>query len=139
MPNTGVQIFFKVALRQSNTMSISEVDKCYLCELLGDFASQHECWNQQKNKDSKKEKIRRSPENSRRNSEIEKAHDEILNETAIELKKSSYCDVCDKNFSSEKYLEIHQKNVHEKMKDEKCDMCDKEYSSSILLRQNELK
>ena len=105
-------------------MSISEVDKCYLCELLGDFDefkdikekfdSQHECWNQQKNKDSKKENIRRSPENSRRNSEIEKAHDEILNETAIELKKSSYCDVCDKNFSSEKYLEIHQKTVYNK-------------------------
>ena len=45
-------------------MSISEVDKCYLCELIGDFDEfkdikekfdvQHECWKQQQNQDSQK-------------------------------------------------------------------------------------
>ena len=117
-------------------MSISEVDKCYLCELIGDFDefkdikekfdAQHECWNQQQYQDSSK-KVK-SPQNSKRKSENEKAHE--INET-IELKKNNYCDECYKNFCSEKYLEIHKKNVHEKRKDDKCDMC-----TVLLLRQH---
>ena len=43
----------------------SEVDKCYLCDLLGDFEeckdikqqfdAQHECWKQNKSKNDKEE------------------------------------------------------------------------------------
>ena len=111
-------------------MAVSEVDKCYICELIGDFDEfkdikekfdvQHECWKQQQNQDSKK--VRRGFQNS----ETENAHK--INETT-ELMKNNYCDAFDKNFISKGYLETHKKNIHEKRKDEKCDMCDKKYST----------
>ena len=55
----------------------SEVDKCYLCDLLGDFEefkdikekfdAQHECWkkqNESRNKDISKEKLKRNKNNA---------------------------------------------------------------------------
>ena len=95
-------------------MSISEVDKCYLCELIGDFDEfkdikekfdvQHECWKQQQNQDSKKVR------------------------TGLQ-----------KSFSQSGDLNRHINSVHNGQKDHKCDSCKLKLQNSKIWHKNFVK
>ena len=48
-------------------------------------------------------------------------------------KKMYQCDLCNKIFKKENYIEFHKKTVHEKQKMFKCDICFQSFSRTWIL------
>ena len=47
---------------------------------------------------------------------------------------SQKCEICSKDLSSKKYLEIHIKSVHQGIKDYICTICDQRFGTPCTLR-----
>ena len=111
---------------------VSEVDKCYLCDLLGDFEefndvkkqfdAQHECWKQN---ESKIEKLAPNAIELKLQNEVSEETAQVINPKSVaenpnkcndvhKGQEKHKCKSCLKSFSQAGTLKKHIHTVHER-------------------------